>query len=150
MKGRGFFSTKRERERVISLCDMMMRILDNFSSTLMACLICVYLFINLSLLSYSFVKYHSTLTDSEYHSWCILAGSSPAPSPLPPPPPPPSPRLLLRCKGAPDVLTMYVYLHGRFLGCLLFSPFTEILHLWVKAPNCLTTVPLTKLFIHLF
>ena len=107
----------------------------------MDCLICLYLCINLSLFSYSFVKYHSTLTDSEYRhlmhfSWIAV---------FHPPPPPPSPRPLLRFTEARYILTMYVDLQGRFLGCLLFYPFTEILHLLVKAPICLTTVPLMKL-----
>ena len=65
MKGRGFFFQE-ERGRVISLCDMMMWVLDSFSPTLMDCFICLYLCIYLSLFSYSFVKYYSTLTDSEY------------------------------------------------------------------------------------
>ena len=129
----------------ISLCDMMMWVLDNFSPTLMDCLIRLYLCIYLSLFSYSSVKSHSTLTQS-IGSWCILAGSPSASSPSSSPVPlPPSPRLLLRFTEARYILTMYVDLQGRFLGCLLFYPFTEILHLLVKAPICLATVPLMKL-----
>ena len=58
-------------------------------------------------------------------------------------PPPPLPRLLLRFTESKYILTMYVIL--IFWGCLLFYPFTEILHLLVKVPICLTTVPLMKL-----
>ena len=58
-------------------------------------------------------------------------------------PPPPLPRLLLRFTESKYILTMYVIL--IFWGCLLFYPFTEILHLLVKAPICLKTVPLMKL-----
>ena len=86
----GDFFFHEERGRVISLCDMMW-VLDNFSPTLMDCLICLYLCIYLSLFSYSSGKYHSTLTDSEYRqlmhfSWiavCILT-LLPRPLPLPP------------------------------------------------------------------
>ena len=108
----------------------------------MDCPTCLYLCIYLSLFSYSFVKYHSTLTDSEYRhlmhfSWIAVCTLTL--------PPPPSQRLLLRFTEAKYILTMYVDLQGRFLGCLLFYPFTEILHLLNKAPICLTTVPLMKL-----
>ena len=143
MKGRGFFFFHEERERVISLCDTMMWVLDNFSPTLMDCLIWLYLCIYLSLFSYSSVKSHSTLTQS-IGSWCILAGSRVCTLPLPPP----FPSLatpVATFYGSPWYLTMYVDLQGRFLGCLLFYPFTEILHLLVKAPICLATVPLMKL-----
>ena len=139
----GDFFFHEERGRVISLCDTMMWVLDNFSPTLMDCLIWLYLCIYLSLFSYSSVKYHSTLTQS-IGSWCILAGSRVRTLPLPPP----FPSLatpVATYYGSPWYLTMYVDLQGRFLGCLLFYPFTEILHLLVKAPICLTTVPLMKL-----
>lgn len=72
--------------------------------------------------------------------WCILAGSPSAPSPSPSLATP-----VATFYGSPWYLTMYVDLQGRFLGCLLFYPFTEILHLLVKAPICLATVPLMKL-----
>lgn len=143
---KGIFFFHEERGRVISLCDMMMWVLDNFSPTLMDCLICLYLCIYLSLFSYSSVKYHSTLTDSEYRqlmhfSWIAVCILTLLPRPLPLPP---SPRLLLRFAEAKYILTMYYDLQGRFLGCLLFYPFTEI-NLLVKASICLTTVPLMKL-----
>ena len=140
----GDFFFHEERGRVISLCDTMMWVLDNFSPTLMDCLIWLYLCIYLSLFSYSSVKYHSTLTQS-IGSWCILAGSRVRTLPLPPPPFPSLATPVATFYGSPWYLTMYVDLQGRFLGCLLFYPFTEILHLLVKAPICLTTVPLMKL-----
>ena len=138
----GDFFFHEERGRVISLCDTMMWVLDNLSPTLMDCLIWLYLCIYLSLFSYSSVKYHSTLTQS-IGSWCILAGSRVRT--LPPPPFPSLATPVATFYGSPWYLTMYVDLQGRFLGCLLFYPFTEILHLLVKAPICLATVPLMKL-----
>ena len=80
----GDFFFHEERGRVISLCDTMMWVLDNFSPTLMDCLIWLYLCIYLSLFSYSSVKYHSTLPQ-RIGSWCILAGSRVRTLPLPPP-----------------------------------------------------------------
>ena len=82
---KGIFFFHEERGRVISLCDTMMWVLDNFSPTLMDCLIWLYLCIYLSLFSYSFLKYHWTLTDSEYRhlmhfSWIAVCT---LPLPLP-------------------------------------------------------------------
>ena len=121
MKGRGFFFHE-ERGRVISLCDTMMWALDNFSPTLMDCLICLYLCIYLSLFSYSSVKYHSTLTQS-IGSWCILAGSPVRTLPLPPPPFPSLATPVATFYGSPWYLTMYVDLQGRFLGLFAILSF---------------------------
>ena len=137
----GDFFFHEERGRVISLCDTMMWVLDNFSPTLMDCLIWLYLCIYLSLFSYSSVKYHSTLTQS-IGSWCILAGSRVRTLPLPPPSPP-SPRLLLRFTEAPDIWRCMLICKDVFWVVCYFILLLR--YLLVKAPICLTTVRLMKL-----
>ena len=140
MKGRGFFFfPRRERESNLSLWhdDVGLGQFFTYLNGLSHLAIFMYLFVAL----FIFIREISFNLNSEYRqlmhfSWIAC---------LHPPPPPPSPRLLLRFREARYILTMYVDLQGRFLGCLLFYPFTEILHLLVKAPICLTTVRLMKL-----
>ena len=144
MKGRGFFFPRRERESNLSLChdDVGLGKFFTYLNGLSHLFIFMYLFVALFLFIREISFNLNWLRVSAVDSIGILAGSPSASSPSSLPP---SPRLLLRFAEAKYILTMYVDLQGRFLGCLLFYPFTEILHLLVKAPICLTTVPLMKL-----
>ena len=140
---KGIFFPRRERESNLSLWhdDVGLGQFFTYHSGLSHLFAFMYLFVAL----FIFIREISFNLNSEYRqlmhfSWIAC--------PHPPPPPPPFSSLaspVATFYGSPWYLTMYVDLQGRFLGCLLFYPFTEILHLLVKAPICLTTVPLMKL-----
>ena len=118
---KGIFFFHEERGRVISLGDMMMWVLDNFFTYLNG-LSRLFIFMYLFVALFTFIRELSFnlnwLRVSAVDSIGILAWSPPASSRSSPASPlPPSPRLLLRFTEAPDILTMYVDLQGRFWGC---------------------------------
>ena len=141
---KGIFFPRRERESNLSLChdDVGLGKFFTYLNGLSHLFIFMYLFVALFLFIREISFNLNWLRVSAVDSIGILAGSPSASSPSSLPP---SPRLLLRFAEAKYILTMYVDLQGHFLGCLLFYPFTEILHLLNKALICLTTVPLMKL-----
>ena len=152
MKGRGFFFPRRERDSNLSLWhdDVGLGQFFTYLNGLSHLFIFMYLFVAL----FTFIREMSFnlnwLRVSAVDSIGILAGSPPASSPSSPAPPPP-PSLatpLATFYGSPWYFDDVCRFARTFFGLLLFYPFTEILHLLVKAPICLTTVPLMKL-IHL-
>ena len=120
-----FFFPRRERESNLSLWhdDVGLGQFFTYLNGLSHLVIFMYLFVAL----FIFIREISFNLNSEYRqlmhfSWIACLH--------PPPPPPPFPSLatpVATFYGSPWYLTMYVDLQGRFLGCLLFYPFTEIL-----------------------